>query len=322
MAFRDDAQGWLDPRAQLLGQMDPGYSPFSMVSQNPYAQYGVPVPTLQQPTVGMPQMQPIQVPVNPQNVWSLFSGSTNPYTSVGPSEGYQRQRALEREGDRFGQGLVDDQSYVSRELPYPDPSLLTESGWGHLEPGFDPTGTRQGGVRTQPDLQKRLPPKRQRREAEVGRGRGGIEEWPEGRFKPELAFNLPAPRYLINQIKMEIDEYEGSPRYNQHLASPKNPKTVGDWMAKWLIETGGHNTQGKFEKNNPEPGAQTRSENRHRESVLKEMGGGVSPGVGIGKENEYDHEYINRMWNHLIRKIKKGRYGGFTSGPGGYGNAP
>jgi hypothetical protein len=52
--------------------------------------------------------QPTQMgPVNPQNAWSLFSGSTNPYTSTGPSKEYQQQRAIEKETSRFGQGMYE-----------------------------------------------------------------------------------------------------------------------------------------------------------------------------------------------------------------------
>lgn len=361
MVFGDDAQGWLDPRAQLLGTMGNGmaYSPFSMVSQNPYAQYGVPVQTLQQPTVGMPQMQPTQVPVNPQNAWSLFSGSTNPYTSTGPSEEYQRQRALERGGERFGHGLADDQSYAPPMSPDPRPSPLSESGWVHDEPGWDTTGTRRGGPGTQPDWQKRLPPKRQRLEAEVGRGRGGIETWPEGKLDMRKLFSMKAPRYLQEELEEELstlpygpiynrftDESTPRPRYNPEMASPEKPYSIGDVIAKWLLESGGINLRGKWEEDNYEPGGSSEVGpfregfasalpdvppealetyggtwlekypdliRSHRKNVIREHGG-IKPSADVGEgksrlDRVWPDDQVEMLWNYFYPKyLESGRY--------------
>ena len=295
--------------------------------------------------------QPTQAPVNPQNAWSLFSGSTNPYTSTGPSKEYQEQRAMERAAYPIVGGVTDvggartyDRNEARRGIHSFNVPSVVEDRYGERY-------VTEG---------KSLPPMPQEGHApgSTAAGRRGIETWPEGKLDMKKIFNMKAPRWLRKEMEIELgnlpyydtdrftDISTPRPRYNPEMASPKKPYSIGDVIAKWLLETGGLNLKGKWEKDNYEPaGTQEGGPFRegfasalpdvppqalktyggtwlekypdlirsHRENVIRAQGGiKRSADVGEGKtrlDRVWPDDMVEMLWNYFYpRYLESGRY--------------
>ena len=196
--------------------------------------------------------QPTQAPVNPQNAWSLFSGSTNPYTSTGPSEEYQQQRAAERAESKFGQGMYEASEGEAAAERRRMAEQITDRNRIRRDPGsrtgasaiqtFDSPYRGTGPIPDEP-ITSRVPVPEDEMmypEQRVG-SRHGIFEPPEHTQDITRILGLRAPRSFARDIQNRINEASDLRSVNwleeQSGKLIKNPRTIGDWLHNYAVST-------------------------------------------------------------------------------------